>query len=307
MRGQYVMQEIGQGLKRNLTMVIAVVVSTAVALVMLGSGLLMWQQTESMQGYWYGKVQVNVFLCDQGDVGYYPSCLTAVNPLQQTAILAKINSVPGVKQVQFESQAQAYARDKQMSAGTQGDGSLVNNITPDQLPSSFRISMVNPNEGSLVISNALTGLPGVESVQDEDALLKPLFTFIHIAEYTAVGVAVVMLVLAFLLIFNTVRLSAFSRRRETGIMRLVGASNVYIQMPFLLEGAVAGLLGGAVASVILVGVKAFFIDHVVAPNMTSVSFIGWGPFVWIVPLLLLIGVLMSMLASAFTLRKYLRV
>jgi len=305
MRGQYVMQEIGQGLKRNLTMVIAVIVSTAVALVMLGSGLLMWQQTKSMQDYWYGKVQVNVFLCNQDDVGSYLTCTTAVTQLQQNAIEAKIKSVPGVKEVQYESQSQAYARAKQMGSGSAD--ALVNNITPNQLPSSFRISMVNPNEGASVIEDAVGGMHGVETVQDEDALLKPLFTFIHIAEYTAVGVAIVMLVLAFLLIFNTVRLSAFSRRRETGIMRLVGASNVYIQMPFLLEGAVAGLLGGVFAAVILVGVKALFIDRVVAPNMTSVQFIGWGPFVWILPVLLIVGVLMSMLASAFTLRKYLRV
>jgi cell division transport system permease protein len=305
MRGQYVMQEIGQGLKRNLTMVIAVIVSTAVALVMLGSGLLMWQQTKSMQDYWYGKVQVNVFLCNQDDVGSYLTCRTAVTQLQQNAIEAKIKSVPGVKDVQYESQQQAYARAKQM--GSSSADALVNNITPNQLPSSFRISMVNPNVGASVIEDAVGGMAGVETVQDEDALLKPLFTFIHIAEYTAVGVAIVMLVLAFLLIFNTVRLSAFSRRRETGIMRLVGASNVYIQMPFLLEGAVAGLLGGVFAAVILVGVKALFIDRVVAPNMTSVQFIGWGPFVWILPVLLIVGVLMSMLASAFTLRKYLRV
>ena len=305
MRGQYVLQEIVQGLKRNLTMVIAVVVSTAVALVMLGSGLLMWQQTKSMQDYWYGKVQVNVFLCYQDDVGSYPNCETPVTAYQQSLIKAQIEKVPGVKDVQFESQAQAYQRDKQMNSGSAAD--LVNNITPNDLPSSFRISMDNPNTGAAVIEDAVGAMKGVETVQDEDALLKPLFTFIHIAEYTAVGVALVMLVLAFLLIFNTVRLSAFSRRRETGIMRLVGASNVYIQMPFLLEGAVAGLLGGMFASAILVGVKAFFIDHVVAPNMTSVQFIGWGPFVWIVPLLLLVGVLMSMLASAFTLRKYLRV
>ena len=303
MRAQYVVQEIGQNLRRNLTMVIAVVVSTAVALVMLGSGLLMWQQTKAMQDYWYGKVQVNVFLCYQDDVGTYPTCQTAVTPLQQANIKAAIEKLPGIKDVQYESQDQAYQRDKAMNSGSQ----LVNSITPNDLPSSFRISLVNPNEGAQVIETAVGSMQGVETVQDEDALLKPLFTFIHIAEYTAVGVAIVMLVLAFLLIFNTVRLSAFSRRRETGIMRLVGASNVYIQMPFLLEGAVAGLLGGVAASAILVAVKGFFIDHVVAPNMTSVTFIGWAPFVWIVPVLLIVGVLMSMLASAFTLRKYLRV
>ena len=147
----------------------------------------------------------------------------------------------------------------------------------------------------------------VDRGQINPQVLEDGVTFIHIAEYTAAGVAVVMLVLAFLLIFNTVRLSAFSRRRETGIMRLVGASNFYIQMPFLLEGAVAGLTGGIVAAVILVGVKAFFINHVVAPHLTSIQFIGWSPFVWIVPSLLIVGVLMSVLASAFTLRKYLRV
>jgi cell division transport system permease protein len=303
MRAQYVVQEIGQNLRRNLTMVIAVVVSTAVALVMLGSGLLMWQQTKAMQDYWYGKVQVNVFMCYQDDVGTYPTCQTAVTSLQQANIKAAIEKLPGIKDVQYESQDQAYQRDKAMNSGSQ----LVNSITPNDLPSSFRISLVNPNEGAQVIETAVGSMQGVETVQDEDALLKPLFTFIHIAEYTAVGVAIVMLVLAFLLIFNTVRLSAFSRRRETGIMRLVGASNVYIQMPFLLEGAVAGLLGGVAASAILVAVKGFFIDHVVAPNMTSVTFIGWAPFVWIVPVLLIVGVLMSMLASAFTLRKYLRV
>ncbi len=90
-------------------------------------------------------------------------------------------------------------------------------------------------------------------------------------------------------------------------MRLVGASNFYIQMPFLLEGAVAGLFGGLLASLILIGVKALFINHVVAPHLTSIQFIGWSPFVWIVPSLLAVGVLMAVLASAFTLRKYLRV
>jgi len=78
-------------------------------------------------------------------------------------------------------------------------------------------------------------------------------------------------------------------------------------MPFLLEGAVAGLLGGLLASGVLIGIKAFFIDGIVAPHLSSIQFIGWGPFVFIVPVLLGAGVLMAVIASAFTLRKYLRV
>lgn len=302
MRAQYVLQEIGQGLRRNLTMVIAVVVSTAVALVMLGSGLLMWQQTKHMQDYWYGKVEVSVFMCNKDDVSKYQNCTTEVTDAQRQTILDTLNKTPHVQHVTYESQDQAYQHYVQLAAGS----ALADTATPQVMEQSYRVKLDNPANAP-VVQGAVSGLPGVQSVRDEQQLLKPLFTFIHIAEYTAVGVAVVMLVLAFLLIFNTVRLSAFSRRRETGIMRLVGASNFYIQMPFLLEGAVAGLLGGSLASLILVGVKAFFIDHVVAPHLTSIQFIGWAPFVWIVPCLLLVGVGMSVLASAFTLRKYLRV
>ena len=302
MRFQYVFQEIAQGLRRNLTMVIAVVVSTAVALVMLGSGLLMWQQTLHMQDYWYNKVEVSVFMCNQEDVGKYANCQTAVTDEQMKSIKATLQGTPHVQTVTEETPTEAFARYQQLQSGS----ALSQDVTPNDLQFSYRVKLDNPSNAT-VVEGAVAGLAGVQSVQDEQQLLKPLFTFIHIAEYTAVGVAIVMLVLAFLLIFNTVRLSAFSRRRETGIMRLVGASNFYIQMPFLLEGAVAGMLGGLTASVILVGVKAFFIDHVVAPHLTSVQFIGWSPFAWIVPCLLLVGILMSVLASAFTLRKYLRV
>ncbi|HEU5428212.1 MAG TPA: permease-like cell division protein FtsX [Actinocrinis sp.] len=302
MRVQYVLQEIAQGLRRNLTMVIAVIVSTAVALVMMGSGLLMWQQTLHMQDYWYGKVEVSVFMCNQEDIGKYANCQTAITDPEKTTIHDTLLKTPHVQTVTYENQQQAFSHYQQLQAGSV----LAQDVTPNDLQDSYRVKLDNPTNAS-VVAGAVEGLPGVQSVQDEQQLLKPLFTFIHIAEYTAAGVAAVMLVLAFLLIFNTVRLSAFSRRRETGIMRLVGASNFYIQMPFLLEGAVAGLAGGLFASVILVGVKAFFINHVVAPHLTSVQFIGWSPFVWIVPMLLIVGVLMSVLASAFTLRKYLRV
>ncbi len=302
MRVQYVLQEIGQGLRRNLTMVIAVIVSTAVALVMLGSGLLMWQQTLHMQDYWYGKVEVSVFMCNQEDVNKYANCQTAITDPQKQTIHDTLLKTPHVQTVSFENQQQAFQHYQQLQSGSP----ISQDVTPNDMQDSYRVKLDNPNNAT-VVEGAVAGLPGVQSVQDEQQLLKPLFTFIHIAEYTAVSVAAIMLVLAFLLIFNTVRLSAFSRRRETGIMRLVGASNFYIQMPFLLEGAVAGLAGGVAASVILVGVKAFFINHVVAPHLTSVQFIGWSPFVWIVPCLLIVGVMMSVLASAFTLRKYLRV
>jgi cell division transport system permease protein len=302
MRIQYVLQEIGHGLRRNLTMVIAVIVSTAVALTMLGAGLLMWQQTKAMEGYWYGKVQVAVYMCNQNDVGNAPNCSSAVTPTQAAAIKARLLATPDVQAVYTETQAQAF----QNYESEYGKTALGQNATQSFLESDYRVKLKDPSKYQ-IIEGAVGGMQGVATVVDEQQLLAPLFTFIHIAEYTAVGVAFVMLILAFLLIFNTVRLSAFSRRRETGIMRLVGASNFYIQMPFLLEGAVAGLFGGLMASGVLIGIKAFFIDGIVAPHLTSIQFIGWGPFVFIVPVLLGAGIFMAVIASAFTLRKYLRV
>ena len=302
MRFQYVLQEIGHGLRRNLTMVIAVIVSTAVALTMLGAGLLMWQQTKAMEGYWYGKVQIAVYMCNQNDVGNAPNCSSPVTTAQQDAIKAKLQTTPFVTQVIFESQAEAF----QNYENEYGKTALGQNATQSFLEPDYRVKLSDPSKYQIV-EGAVGGMPGVATVVDEQQLLAPLFTFIHIAEYTAVGVAVVMLVLAFLLIFNTVRLSAFSRRRETGIMRLVGASNFYIQMPFLLEGAVAGLFGGVLATGVLIAIKSVFIDGIVAPHLTSIQFIGWGPFVFIVPVLLGAGIFMAVIASAFTLRKYLRV
>jgi cell division transport system permease protein len=269
---------------------------------MLGAGLLMWQQTKAMEGFWYGKVEVAVYMCNQNDIGNSPNCSSQVTTTQQDAIHAKLESTMFVQQVFLETQAQAF----QNYENEYGKTALGQNATQSFLESDFRVKLKDPSKFQ-VVEGAVGGMPGVASVVDEQQLLAPLFTFIHIAEYTAVGVASVMLVLAFLLIFNTVRLSAFSRRRETGIMRLVGASNFYIQMPFLLEGAVAGLFGGVLASAVLVGIKSFFIDGIVAPHLSSIQFIGWGPFVFIVPLLLGAGVLMAVIASAFTLRKYLRV
>jgi cell division transport system permease protein len=283
-------------------MVIAVIVSTAVALTMLGAGLLMWQQTKAMEGYWYGKVEIAVYMCNQNDVNNSPNCTSAITPTQQAAIKSRLQQTMYVQAVYYESQQTAF----QNYEAEYGKTALGQNATQSFLESDFRVKLTDPSKYQ-VVEGAVGGMPGVASVVDEQQLLAPLFTFIHIAEYTAVGVASVMLVLAFLLIFNTVRLSAFSRRRETGIMRLVGASNFYIQMPFLLEGAVAGLFGGVLASGVLIGIKSFFIDGIVAPHLSSIQFIGWGPFVFIVPLLLGAGVLMAVIASAFTLRKYLRV
>lgn len=125
----------------------------------------------------------------------------------------------------------------------------------------------------------------------------------------ALGVMALMLVVALLLIVNTVRVSAFSRRRETGIMRLVGASGFYIQAPFIMEAAVAGLIGGGVACLFLIAGRYFTIDHGMAlsSKLNLINFIGWDALLTKLPLILATSLLMPAVAAFFALRKYLKV
>ncbi|HAM24963.1 MAG TPA: cell division protein FtsX, partial [Actinobacteria bacterium] len=133
------------------------------------------------------------------------------------------------------------------------------------------------------------------------------FKLLNGLQLFALVIALFQLVAAALLIWNTIRVAAFSRRRETGIMRLVGASNFYIQLPFLLEGAIAGLAGALIASLGLIVVKHFFIDQKLAESFKFTTFIGWGSVFGVIPVLILVGAGLSALVSFLTLRKYLRV
>src|SRR5438445_5673330 len=153
MRVQYVLQEIGQGLRRNLTMVIAVIVSTAVALVMLGSGLLMWQQTLHMQDYWYNKVEVSVFMCNQEDVGKYANCQTAVTDEQMKSIKSTLTGTPHVQTVTVETPTEAFARYQQLQSGS----ALSQDVTPNDMQYSYRVKLDNPNNAT-VVEGAVAGL-----------------------------------------------------------------------------------------------------------------------------------------------------
>ena len=158
-----------------------------------------------------------------------------------------------------------------------------------------------------MVASAFRDRPGVDTVQDQKKLLENFFKVLNVFQAVALTVAAIQLVAATLLISNTIRVAAFSRRRETGIMRLVGASNLYIQLPFLLEGALAGLVGGALASGLLALGKYVLIDRVLRPSIKFTNFVGWDAVLVIIPYLLLAGVALSSLSSFVTLRRHLRV
>ncbi|MER5756248.1 permease-like cell division protein FtsX [Streptomyces sp. NPDC002088] len=306
MRAQFVLSEIGVGLRRNLTMTFAVVVSVALSLALFGGSLLMSDQVSTMKGYWYDKVNVSVFLCNKSDAESDPNCAKgAVTSDQKKQILADLDKMTSVVQkVTYESQDEAYKHYKEQF----GDSPLASSLTPDQMQESYRIKLKDP-EKYQVIATAFDGRDGVQSVQDQKGILDNLFGLLNGMNWAARAVMALMLVVALMLIVNTVRVSAFSRRRETGIMRLVGASGFYIQAPFIMEAAVAGLIGGGVACGFLVVARYLIIDHGLAlsQKLNLINFIGWDAVLTKLPLILATSLLMPALAAFFALRKYLKV
>jgi cell division transport system permease protein len=300
MRARFLLSEVGIGLRRNLTMTFAVIVTTAISLSLLGIGLLSNSQVNAMKDYWYDKIEVSVYLC--GSLSESPSCVGGVvNEEQRLGIKSDLEALPVVQSVFYESQSEAYTRFQERFK----DSAIAQNVTADQLPESFRVKLSDPTQYAVVVS-AFSGRPGVDVVQDQRSILEKFFKLLNVLRNGALLVGLFSVLTAGLLISNTLRIAAFNRRRETGVMKLVGASSWSIQLPFLLEGIISALIGWVFATGLLAGLKSV-IDSKVAPLLTFTNFFGWNE-VWVASAwLLLAGLGVSTIASVVTLRRYLKV
>ncbi|HEY2737190.1 MAG TPA: permease-like cell division protein FtsX, partial [Thermoanaerobaculia bacterium] len=239
MRSNFVFQEIWVGLRRNLTMTVALIVVVAISLSLLGTGLLFVKQVDATRAYWQGQAEVSVYLCYAESAN--PSCHGAAATTAQTQTLEnQLKAMPQVASVSYMSQQQAF--DVYKKAFT-NDQAATSSLKVADMPPSLEIKTHNAGSDDPIVVSAMTGAAGVDSVIDEMTILAKFYSLLQGLRNAVVIVALILVVAAILLVANTIRLSAFNRRRETGIMRLVGASNFYIQLPFLLEGVIAGLLG----------------------------------------------------------------
>ena len=300
MRARFLVSEVGIGLRRNLTMTFAVVVTTAISLSLLGIGLLSNAQVGAMKDYWYDKIEVSVFLC--GNLSESPSCASGLVTADQRITIQKdLQDMSVVESVFYESQSEAFKRFQERFK----DSAIAQNVTADQLPESFRVKLKDPTQFSVIVS-AFSGRPGVDVVQDQRTILEKFFKLLGVLRNGALAVGLASVLTAALLISNTLRIAAYNRRRETGVMRLVGASSWSIQLPFLLEGVISAIIGWGLATGLLAGLKTV-IDSNVAPLLTFTKFFGWGE-VWVASAwLLATGLVVSILASVITLRRHLKV
>ena len=303
MRLGLVLGEAANGLRRNASMVVSVVLDTFISLTFVGTAALLQLQIAQMKNFWYDRAQVAVYLCTT--VSTAAGCIDGeATEEQKQAIEDQLNSPtlkPFIDEFYFEDHEQAYANFQDQFEGTPA----ADYVTPEVLNETFWVNLVDPSE-SAVIVESLAGLAGVEQVFDQRNYLDQIFDVLNAASYTAIAVAAIMLVAAALLIATTIRLSAFSRRRELGIMRLVGASNRFIQTPFVLEGIFAGLIGSLLAGGAVVAIVYFFVQGYLAENL-SFTFVGVNDALLVVPLLVAVGVLLAAVSAGIAITRYLRV
>jgi len=288
----YFFRETAAALRRNGLVTFAAISTVFISLFLLGGSLLVQKQVDLMAGDWAQKVEVSVFLRDEASQG------------EIDALSQKIHAMPEVQEVFYESKEQAYDRFVDLFRESPA---LVENVSPESLPASFRVKLHDP-EKFAVISARLAGEPAIDTIQDERRVLNKLLAVTGILRTGAQAVAAIMLIAAGGLIGNTVRMAVFARRREIAIMKLVGATNWFIRIPFLIEGMVQGLLGAGFAILGLFVMKVLFIDPLRSQSLFGfIPWFGTSHILFTVPILLVAGVLIATVASLFAMRRFLEV
>lgn len=303
-RLMYMLRETISSLRRNVAMVASVILVTFISLTFVGAAALMQLQVNHMTEDFYDNLEVSMFLCTESSPESV--CPTgAVSADQRESIEASLTDGAASQYVadfRYESQDDALQNFQE----AQDEASQSDAVSASDMPESFRIQLENPQEYS-VVTELFSSAPGVESVADQQDVLDQIFSILNGLTLVALVIAAVMIICALLLVATTIRLSAFSRRRETGIMRLVGASKSMIRLPFVFEGILAALVGALLACVATWVMAEFVIGQWLGQQITSVQFIGSQDSWMVMPILVVIAVLMAFAASWVTVRRYLRV
>jgi cell division transport system permease protein len=320
MQLRYVFSETRTGLRRNVSMTVALVVTIFISLTLVGMGLLLNAQANSAKQAWGDKLRLTVLLCNDSIAPPAPATGTtpdkgqgrcgagAVTASEKQHIQTEIHGSAQVKNYTYRSKAAAFEIWKKIydAPRSQAERVAFQTVTVDTMPESYLVTLKNPNDYAGVESD-LSGLPGVDYVQDLRQVLNPIYFWMSVLKWGALGIAGFLLLAAVLQVSNSIRLAVFARRKEIGIMRLVGASTLYISLPFLIETLVAAVIaivlsGAALAAIMQFAVYGWFRQH-----SGLMPWIGWQDGLvagWEIAAL---GVLLTVVPTLVMTRKYLKV
>lgn len=299
MRAGIMFSEVVAGLRRNVTMTIAMILTTAISLGMLGGGLIIARMTDQMKQIFGNKVEVTIYLTPAQSTAD-PNCTGDVC----LNLLKELQANTEVDTARYESQAEAFERYKQIFAA---QPELIEIASIDALPASFHVTMKNPERYGVIIDQ-YQGRQGVESVSDQSAFLERLFSLLNGLRNATIAISIVQAIAAFLLISNMVQIAAYTRRTETEIMRLVGASRWRTQIPFVIEAVVAGVVGGVLAVLGLIAAKVWFVDKALEAPIRAgiIPAIDQAAFFYVAPILGVVGAGLAAISAYITLRLYVR-
>jgi cell division transport system permease protein len=302
----YVFSELTTGLRRNVSMTVAVVVTLFVSLTLVGLGLLLNSQAEKAEEFWGDRLQITVFMCTESSPT--TNCIGGrATPQQKQRVERILKSSDEVKNWRFETSEQAYTKWRDVYAtGSDTQQQVIDAIRPNDLAESYWVTLQDPRQFE-ELRRSVTNLDGVGSVRDLREVLEPIYFWIDAFKWGAIVIAGFLLFAAILQVGNTIRLAAYARRKEIGIMRLVGASSLYIQLPFLLEALVAALLGIALAGVAIFSFLNLVVYRMLRPNSNLVAWVDYQDGLVAFGVMTVVGLVLTLVPTLLLTRKYLRV
>ena len=303
MKPLFIAKETWAGVRANPGMFLSIVLVTFVSMSFVAATALLQLQLANFKDFWFERSQVVVYLCN--DLSGELSCPTGgVTDAQEQDLRSQLRS-PAIadylSSVRYESQEEAFARLKE----TETASDELQYISPEQLNASFWLQLSDPENAAIVVE-ALEGQPGVAEVQDQRGFFDPIISILNNATLVSGSIASVMLLSAALLTTTTIRLSAFTRRREISIKRLVGASSFSIQLPFILEGLLAALLGTGL-SVALAYAALDRVDRdALASELSIGELVTVADVIAITPQLMQISLSIALVASVVSTVRHIR-
>jgi cell division transport system permease protein len=296
MRAGFLVNEVYSGLRRNVTMTIAMILTTAISIGLFGGGLLVIQLAKQSRNIYLDRVESQVFLSNDVSAND-PTC----DADACKALRAMIEARNDVKSVRFLNRDDAYT-----DAITKFP-EYKDVASKDSFPASFIVKLDNPEQHK-EFDAAMSGQPGVLNVLNQKELIDRLFAVLDGLSKAAFAIAVVQAISAILLIANMVQVAAYTRRTEIGIMRMVGATRWYTQLPFLLEAVLAATIGVVLAILGLIVVRALFLDNALSQfyQANLIARIDYADILYIAPVMFGVGVVMAAVTAYVTLRLYVR-
>ena len=301
---RHAFSETWSGLKSNAGITMAVVMTMWVSLSLFGAGLAAAQQVDLLKGEWYDKIEISVYLCT-AKLSTGATCDPGQDATQEQKdrIRAAIEANPEVQlPVWYETKEDAYKQFQDVFK----DSPIKDSLSVEEMQDSFRVKLIDPKQYAGLQSQLQT-MRGVQKVVDLHEILDPVFKWLSALQWGTIGLSILLLLAAALQIGTTIRMATFTRGREIGIMRLVGASNFYIMGPFLLESLIAALIGAVLASGTLVFGIWFIIMRNAQRNLEAFNWIGW-PQTWLsVGSVFVVAIVLSIIPTIISARRYLRV